>query len=92
MERNQKTFTFVRSNFRYLANWLRYYGVEKIDGLLGDLGVSSHHFDDELRGFSFRFNAPLDMRMNKRAQKTAADILQEYDVQELANIFYLYGN
>lgn len=86
-----ENFTFVRSNFRYLANWLRYYGVEKIDGLLGDLGVSSHHFDDELRGFSFRFNAPLDMRMNKRAQKTAADILQEYDVQELANIFYLYG-
>ena len=76
-----ENFTFVRSNFRYLANWLRYYGVEKIDGLLGDLGVSSHHFDDELRGFSFRFNA----------QKTAADILQEYDVQELANIFYLYG-
>ena len=86
-----ENFTFVRSNFRYLANWLRYYGVEKIDGLLGDLGVSSHHFDDELRGFSFRFNAPLDMRMNKRAQKTAADILQEYNVQELANIFYLYG-
>jgi len=71
-----ENFTFVRSNFRYLANWLRYYGVEKIDGLLGDLGVSSHHFDDELRGFSFRFNAPLDMRMNKRAQKTACNYLK----------------
>ncbi len=72
-------FTFVRSNFRYLKNWMRYYGIEKIDGLLGDLGVSSHHFDDEERGFSFRFDAPLDMRMNKRAGKTAADILQDYD-------------
>ena len=60
-------FTFVRSNFRYLKNWMRYYGVEQIDGLLADLGVSSHHFDDETRGFSFRFQGPLDMRMNKRA-------------------------
>ena len=70
-------FTFVRSNFRYVSNWMAYYGVEKIDGLLADLGVSSHHFDDETRGFSFRFEeAPLDMRMNKRAGKTAADILK----------------
>ncbi|WP_277069570.1 16S rRNA (cytosine(1402)-N(4))-methyltransferase RsmH [Prevotella corporis] len=84
-------FTFVRSNFRYLKNWMRYYGIEKIDGLLGDLGVSSHHFDDEERGFSFRFDAPLDMRMNKRAGKTAADILQDYDEGRLADLFYLYG-
>lgn len=83
--------TFVRSNFRYLKNWMRYYGVRKIDGLLADLGVSSHHFDDETRGFSFRFDAPLDMRMNKRAGKTAADIVNEYDEEALADVFYLYG-
>jgi 16S rRNA (cytosine1402-N4)-methyltransferase len=84
-------FTFVRSNFRYLKNWMRYYGIEKIDGLLADLGVSSHHFDDESRGFSFRFDAPLDMRMNKRAGKTAADVVNEYDEERLADIFFLYG-
>lgn len=84
-------FTFVRSNFRYLKNWMRYYGVESIDGLLADLGVSSHHFDDESRGFSFRFDAQLDMRMNKRAGKTAADIVNDYDEETLANLFYLYG-
>ncbi len=84
-------FTFVRSNFRYLKNWIRYYGVDHIDGLLADLGVSSHHFDDETRGFSFRFEAPLDMRMNKRAGKTAADIVNTYDEQQLADVFYLYG-
>ena len=84
-------FTFVRSNFRYLKNWMRYYGVEKIDGLLADLGVSSHHFDDESRGFSFRFDAPLDMRMNKRAGMTAADVVNEYDEERLADIFFLYG-
>ena len=84
-------FTFVRSNFRYLKNWMRYYGVEQIDGLLGDLGVSSHHFDDETRGFSFRFDAPLDMRMNKRAGETAADILNKSSEERLADMFYLYG-
>ena len=85
-------FTFVRSNFRYLTNWMQYYNVEKIDGLLADLGVSSHHFDDETRGFSFRFeDAPLDMRMNKRAGQTAADILNNYSEERLADIFYLYG-
>ena len=84
-------FTFVRSNFRYIRNWMRYYDVEQIDGLLGDLGVSSHHFDDETRGFSFRFDAPLDMRMNKRAGQTAADILNDYSEERLADVFYLYG-
>lgn len=84
-------FTFVRSNFRYLENWMRYYGVEHIDGLLADLGVSSHHFDDETRGFSFRYDAPLDMRMNNRAGKTAADILNDYAEEQLSDIFYLYG-
>ena len=94
-ERNvvpHKDFTFVCSNFRYLKNWMRYYGVEGIDGLLADLGVSSHHFDDESRGFSFRYeDAPLDMRMNKRAGKTAADIVNDYEEDALADIFYLYG-
>ena len=84
-------FTFVRSNFRYVRNWMRYYGVEHIDGLLADLGVSSHHFDDETRGFSFRFDAPLDMRMNKRSSLTAAEILNNYDEEQLADIFYIYG-
>lgn len=84
-------FTFVRSNFRYLRNWMRYYGVEGIDGLLADLGVSSHHFDDESRGFSFRFDAPLDMRMNKREGKTAGDIVNTYAEEALAKVFYLYG-
>lgn len=84
-------FTFVRSNFCFIKNWMRYYGVEKIDGLLADLGVSSHHFDDETRGFSFRFDAPLDMRMNKRSGKTAADILNAEEEETLADIFYLYG-
>ena len=84
-------FTFVRSNFRYIRQWMRYYQVEKIDGLLADLGVSSHHFDDETRGFSFRFDAPLDMRMNKRAGQTAADILNNYTEEQLADVLYLYG-
>ena len=84
-------FTFVRSNFRYLKNWMRYYEVEQIDGLLADLGVSSHHFDDETRGFSFRFDAPLDMRMNKRSGVTAADVLNDYSEEQLADIFYIYG-
>ena len=93
-ERNvvaDKDFTFVCSNFRYLKNWMRYYGVEGLDGLLADLGVSSHHFDDETRGFSFRYDSPLDMRMNKRAGKTAADIVNEYEESQLADVFYLYG-
>ena len=84
-------FTFVRSNFRYLATFLDWYGIQSIDGLLADLGVSSHHFDDETRGFSFRFDGNLDMRMNKRAGKTAAEILNTYTEEALSNIFYFYG-
>ena len=84
-------FTFVRSNFRYIKNWMRYYGEEKIDGLLADLGVSSHHFDDETRGFSFRYDVPLDMRMNKRAGRTAADILNNYEEEQLSDVLYIYG-
>lgn len=84
-------FTFVRSNFRFLKNFMRFYGEEGIDGLLADLGVSSHHFDDSERGFSFRFDGKLDMRMNQRAGKTAADVVNTYDEKRLADIFYLYG-
>lgn len=88
---NDDRFTFVRSNFRYLKNWMRYYEVDGIDGLIADLGVSSHHFDDESRGFSFRFDAPLDMRMNKRAGLTAADVVNNYTEEQLSDVFYLYG-
>ena len=88
---NDDRFTFIRSNFRYLYNFLRYHGIEQVDGILADLGVSSHHFDDSERGFSFRFDGNLDMRMNKRSGKTATDIVNTYDEERLADIFYLYG-
>lgn len=84
-------FTFVHSNFRWLSNWMRYYDIEHIDGLLADLGVASHHFDDAERGFSFRYDAPLDMRMNREGGKTAADIVNDDTEEHLADIFYLYG-
>ena len=88
---DDERFTFVRSNFRYLKNWMRYHGVEQLDGLLADLGVSSHHFDEAGRGFSFRQDGPLDMRMNRQASLSAKDVIQTYNEKQLAQIFYLYG-
>ena len=84
-------FTIVYGNFRFLRNFLRYYGVDAVDGILADLGVSFHHFDDSSRGFSFRFEGALDMRMNRKADRTAAWILQNYSVQDLDRLFTLYG-
>ncbi len=83
--------TFVRHNFRYLTNFLRYLGIDKVDGILGDLGVSSHHFDVPERGFSFRYNGALDMRMSSGIKKDAAHILNHYDENDLKQIFYNYG-
>ena len=88
---HQENWQFVHSNFRYLRNFMDYYGVEQIDGLLGDLGVSFHHFDCPERGFSFRFSAPLDMRMNQTGGKSAADILNSYSEEDLARVLYIYG-
>ena len=88
---DDKRFTFVRSNFRFLKNFLRYHNVEKVDGVLADLGVSSHHFDEAERGFSFRFDGPLDMRMNTASKLTAAKVLNTYTEEQLADVFYLYG-
>lgn len=90
-EKVKSNFTFIRSNFRFLKNWMLYYGHEQVDGILADLGVSSHHFDEESRGFSFRFDAPLDMRMNQRAKLNARRIVEEYSEGQLADILYLYG-
>ena len=84
-------FQFVRGNFRFMKNFLRYYGVDKVDVILADLGASSHHFDESERGFSFRFEGTLDMRMNQKAALSAADVVNTYDEKRLADIFYLYG-
>ncbi|HOV10739.1 MAG TPA: 16S rRNA (cytosine(1402)-N(4))-methyltransferase RsmH [Bacteroidales bacterium] len=83
--------TLLNHNFRYLKNFLKYHRVIPVDGILADLGVSSHQFDVAARGFSFRFGAPLDMRMNQNQQKSAADILNEYTPAQLTNIFRQYG-
>ena len=93
-ERNAPTdarFTFIRSNFRYLKNFLRYHNVAQVDGILADLGVSSHHLDDASRGFAFRFDAPLDMRMNTRSGMTAAELLEQYSEERIAHVLSLYG-
>src|SRR5664279_2940384 len=84
-------FIFVRSNFRYLKNFLKYHNIEKVDGILADLGVSSHHFDEAERGFSFRFDGVLDMRMNTKSPLTAASLLNTYSEEQLSDVFYLYG-
>ena len=86
-----EAFTFVRSNFRFLKNWMQYYRVEGVDGILADLGVSSHHLDEGERGFSFRYDAKLDMRMNQAAKLKASDVLKNYSEEQLADVFYLYG-
>jgi len=88
---NASLLTFIHSDFRYLQNWMDFYGVTQIDGLLADLGVSFHHFDTASRGFSFRFDGPLDMRMNRCGGKTAADIVNAYSEEELARVLFVYG-
>lgn len=84
-------FTFILSNFRYLENWMNYYGIGKLDGIMADLGVSSHHFDAAERGFTFRADAPLDMRMNQRAKLTAAQFLNTAEEERIASVLYNYG-
>ena len=88
---DDERFTFVRGNFKYISNFLKYYGEDKADGILADLGVSSHHFDEAERGFSYRFDGALDMRMNREASFTAEELINGYDEQALADILYLYG-
>ena len=88
---DDKRFTFVYSNFRYMSNFMRWYGHDKVTGILADLGVSWHHFDDSTRGFSFRFEGPIDMRMNQKEGVKASDVLNEYPEERLAQLFWLYG-
>ena len=84
-------FTFVYSNFRYMFNFMRWYGQVEVNGILADLGVSWHHFDDSNRGFSFRFDGPVDMRMNQKEGMSAADVLNDYPEERLSQLFWLYG-
>ena len=88
---DDERFTFVHGNFAYLKNFVRYYGLDGVDGILADLGVSFHHFDDVNRGFTFRADAPLDMRMNRSASFTARELLNNYSAERLADVLYLYG-
>jgi 16S rRNA (cytosine1402-N4)-methyltransferase len=88
---DDQRFLFVRSNFKYITNFLKYHSIDKVDGVLADLGVSFHHFDDADRGFSFRFDGLLDMRMNNKSRLTAAMLLNTYQEESLADVFYLYG-
>ena len=84
-------FTFVHSNFRFLSNFMRYYGVDEVDGIVADLGVSFHHFDDASRGFSFRFDGELDMRMNRDSAISARSVIATYSEERLADVLFLFG-
>ena len=84
-------FTFVRGNFKHIGNFLRYYGITHVDGIIADLGVSSHHFDEAERGFSYRFDGALDMRMNRNADFTADKLINNYSEDDLADLLYRYG-
>lgn len=88
---DDERFTFVRSNFRYIPHFMEYFGIEKVDGILADLGVSGHHLDDEERGFSFRFDAPIDMRMNQGGGDTALELIRESSAEEIGKIIREYG-
>lgn len=88
---NDTRLLFVKANFRFLKNFLKYNGFEKVDGILADLGVSSHHFDDKQRGFSYRFDSSIDMRMNTKSEKSAISVINEYPLEKLKQIFKEYG-
>ena len=88
---HDERFTFVRGNFKHIGNFLRYYGITHVDGIIADLGVSSHHFDEAERGFSYRFDGALDMRMNRNADFTADKLINNYSEDDLADLLYRYG-
>lgn len=88
---DDKRFTFVKSNFRFLKNFMKYHNIEQVDGIIADLGVSFHHFDEADRGFSFRFEGKLDMRMNRRGGNSAAEVINKYPENKIADILYYYG-